>query len=150
MNLKMLDDGAKLITDDILIIEKDSLEIIPFKKPVTIKRTSPYYDDYRIIDLERKFSNKSFLFGKQNSKIIHIEDIYEWEYFSCNSKIDELFIISDKHLKTLDFNDFIKKMIKLSFINKIDIDFFVRLYNGMHEKPKSFDLKNMDFLKEYI
>ncbi|WP_453993375.1 hypothetical protein [Bacillus nitroreducens] len=98
--MKLMEEGHPLISDDLLVIDNKTGEILPFKKPIGLRNTTrEYYEDKfkKIVD---KLPNEIPTFHIEDTglitELIHISDVPGWEYYDHVSKIDSVFFV-DQH-----------------------------------------------------
>ncbi|PEW83778.1 hypothetical protein CN445_24395 [Bacillus cereus] len=103
--MKLMEEGYPLISDDLLVIDNNTGEIIPFKKPIGLRNTTKEYHEEKFKKIIDKLPTEIPTFHIENigltTELIHINDVPGWRYYENVSKIDSIFFV-DKHTEPVD------------------------------------------------
>lgn len=154
--MKCLDKGAHLISDDIVIIDNLSNEVLPFKKPIGIRNTSEYHKEERIIQAINKKTKSvpTFTIKALNitTELIHISEILGWNYYDKSSNIDEIYFInSNEEFEILDsFYEFYTRIIKQACISNDNLGLMIDIYKKLKKKPMLINIRNYKKMWEVL
>lgn len=144
--MECLDRGAKLISDDIIILNNKNFKILTFKKPIGLRNTSKYYKEERINTVVRNkpFSVPTFKMEGLVTELIHITDIPKWEYFDNAGTIDEIYFIGsqDEFVEISSFYDFYNQIAKQACITNDNLKILIGIYKNLKRYPIVIDIRN--------
>ena len=138
--IDLMDKGAKLISDDLIIIDNKTSKVYPFKKPLGIRNTSSFFYQDKIKRAKRKQPEDfpTFFIKKLNLKteLIHAEDVIGWQYYELPTIINKILIFDKFGEGDLTGEEFIKKMLQFNYQSNNILVMLGNLYNNLDSKPK--------------
>jgi|GEM_PF-3357535 len=103
--MELLEYGHSLISDDLLVIDNETGEILPFKKPIGLRNTTKEYYEDKFKQIVEKIPSEMPTFHIEETglttELIHISDVPGWKYYENVSKIDSIFFV-DTHTQLID------------------------------------------------
>lgn len=153
--LRMLDKGAKLISDDILVIENSSGRVIPFKKAIAVRNTNEFYYMNKIINLKERSpsSVRSIYIPRLNldSFLINPEDIEGWNYFKSQKTPDYIYLVGNKFKKIDNFKNFVEYTLNQRTMNNGNyLEIIAKIYNSLKQPPLMINIRDTNKMFEIL
>jgi len=146
--MRLLEDGGKLITDDLLVINNKTKEIIPFKKPMGLRSTTKEFYEKRFRNLIEKLPSEvpSFYFRDTGliTELIHINDVPGWDYSESQGGIHHILFIGQDFRVINDSFEFFSLIQEQSCLSNNPVDIFLNIYQNLESIPQMINTRELD------
>ncbi len=145
--LSMLDKGASLISDDIVVIRNSDWYLMPFPKAVAVRNTNDFYFQPQLNKLRMAApeSLRSIYIPKLglDSYLIHIDSVPGWTYSPDPLKIDYIYLISDDFESNVDLLAFIQYLLAQGTLSDSSyVTTLVHIFDLLQAPPFLVDIRN--------
>lgn len=146
--MKLMEEGYLLISDDLLVIDNNTGEIIPFKKPIGLRNTTKEYHEGKFKKIIDKLPVEIPTFHIGNigltTELIHINDVPGWGYYENVSKIDSIFLV-DKHTEPVDNPyDFFKLISNQACLADNPFDTVLKIFKNLNTTSMRLDIRDQN------
>lgn len=148
--MNYLNHGAKLISDDLVVIDNANIQVLPFKKPMGIRDTSPFFHNKSVqMAIKNKPDNIPTFFVKElnlTTELIHAEEVKGWCYYESPSSIDKIYFLDRFVPAKISGKEFMMKMLTMNYKSYNPIQVISKIYQNLTSKPVSIPLHQREIV----
>lgn len=149
LSMKYMNNGAQLISDDLIIIKNKDFKILTFKKPIGLRKTSSIFFEEKVqkaIKSKPGFLSTFYIESLDlTSELIHAEEIEGWTYFEDESKIDQIFFLSSE-IGEINGGVFLSNMLRMNYQCYDPIRVISNIYKNLNSLPKFIPLHHREII----